>query len=157
MSIPPNILNTELLAANTLLLKAFIVPGFSSRSFASKFMSEKLTPLSNSPVTNFPFNNNSTLKHFVLLVEHTLITLVCSVFLFQGQFRLVWVELPQFKQLRQFLPNEPFAQRVDIYHNCFYFWGCHFSRAYLVLGWEFLIGLLNGLLNLLTPMFRIHS
>ena len=74
----------------TLFLKAFMLPGFPNRSNVSKILSEMLLPLSISPVTNFLFKNNSTLKLFVLLVEHTLITLVCSSLSFQGQFHLMW-------------------------------------------------------------------
>ena len=76
MSTLPTIFNAEVLAANTLLSEAFMLLGFPSRSYVSKLMSEVLLQLSNSPFTSFPLDNNSTLKPFVSLVEHILITLV---------------------------------------------------------------------------------
>ena len=103
-------------------LKSFMLPSFPSRSYVSKIMSEMLLTQSNSSVNSFPFNNNSTLKHFVLLVEHTLFTLVCFVLLFQGQFRLMWVELPQIKQLQQFFDQWFFAHIVDISFSGLPFW-----------------------------------
>ena len=89
MSTLPTIFNAKLVATNTLFLKAFMIPGFPSRSYVSKLISEMVLPLFNSAVTNFTCKNNSTLNHFVLLVEHTLITLVYSVLFFRGQFRLI--------------------------------------------------------------------
>ena len=110
-----------------------MLPGFPSPSHVSELMSLLLLPLSNSPVTNFPVNNNSILIHFLLIVEHTLITLVCSVQLFPGQFRLMWVELPPVKQLRQIIDQWPFLPTKSTFVNCcFPFWDCHFFRAYLI-------------------------
>ena len=82
----PTSFNAKVLSAQNFLLKAFKLSGFPSQSYVSKLMSEKLLPLSNIPVINFLFNDNSTLKHFVLIVEHTLITLIFPSFYSNGKF-----------------------------------------------------------------------
>ena len=109
MSTQPTIFNAKFLAASSWLLRAFMIPCFPSCSYVSKRMSELLFPLFNSPVSNFPFNNNPHWNFSFCYWSTPWLCWFVPSFYSKGQFLLMWVKLPQEKQLWQFFAQLPFC------------------------------------------------
>ena len=114
-------------------------------------MSQNVLKLPNSPVTNLQVNDNSKMNYLDLLVEQTLIMLVCSVVLFKCSLDNCGRSYHKQNSYYSSFANDLFSLIVEICDNCFPFSDCHLFRAYLVKEWEFLLDLLN-----LTPSIDLH-